>query len=451
MVDDIEVSDIESDMDPDEMLSTYLQAKARLFDRNPDLVDTASQNNKKSKNPRGKASSNNRKPTPGEAKLQQQLKNIEADVLFDQQVANAKWAEHKIDVLQDRAERRKLQVLDDHKLASKPDDKSTQQPTKVNASDDIMAEAEAAASQFLQEVDDDDDIAGLGGMFGEAIDTDNAPQQADQLPSANSADLVVRNFGKFSGMSPRRIFEDACRSRDPGAKVQYKMVSATTYNSRHCVTVFWSKDQELVDASFMPDVMQGPSNERRTTLTMTKIATPETAQSEGYISTAALFLLFSTSPKEEKAALRLPPTFRDLWQEFVELKREQRDAIDRETVKALRDLIREQTEKESDEDVILTAGFRNRNKGVSGVSTPVDGPKVESSARNDELQSLKDMWARKTSTPNYQHMLVARSNLPMFQFRDIALSAVEQNQVTILCGETGCGRLSSSILRLCKD
>ncbi|KAH0065734.1 hypothetical protein KCU60_g21808, partial [Aureobasidium melanogenum] len=37
-------------------------------------------------------------------------------------------------------------------------------------------------------------------------------------------------------------------------------------------------------------------------------------------------------------------------------------------------------------------------------------------------------------------MLIARSNLPMFQFRDVALDAVEKNQVTILCGETGCGK-----------
>lgn len=447
VVDDIEVSDVESDMDPDEMLSSYLQAKARLFDRDPLLIDTPTQSSKKSNNPRGKVPSTTRKPTPGEAKLQQRLKMIESDVLFDLHAADTKWAEHKIDVLQERAQRRRLQVAEDHKPVSNSNDTSAKQPTTGNASDDIMAEAEAAATKLLQEMNDGDDV-GLGGMFGEVITSDDASQQADHLQGENAANVVVRNFGKLSGMSPRRIFEDACRSRDPGAKVQYKMVSSTTYNSRHSVTILWSKDQELIDASFMPDVTLGPSNERRITITMTKIAAPETVQSEGFISTAALFLLFSSSPKEEKTALRLPPAFRDLWQEFVESKREQRDAIDREMVKNLRGIIREQTEKEVDEDIILTAGFRNRVKGVSGVSTPVDGQKLEGNARNEESQSLRDMWARKTSTPSYQRMLLVRSNLPMFNFRDIALGAVEQNQVTILCGETGCGMSSSFIIIL---
>ena len=58
---------------------------------------------------------------------------------------------------------------------------------------------------------------------------------------------------------------------------------------------------------------------------MTKTACPETVQSEGYVSTAALFLLFSGSPKEEKSALRLPPAFRDLWQEFMDARKEKRD------------------------------------------------------------------------------------------------------------------------------
>jgi len=53
---------------------------------------------------------------------------------------------------------------------------------------------------------------------------------------------------------------------------------------------------------------------------------------------------------------------------------------------------------------------------------------------------LKDLWQQKLSAPAFQQMLHMRQNLPMFQFRDVALSAVRQNQVLILCGETGCGK-----------
>ncbi|KAG9819231.1 hypothetical protein KCU77_g17102, partial [Aureobasidium melanogenum] len=430
-VDDVEVSDVESDLDPDEMLSTYLRTKLRLYERNPSLVNDPT---KKSKSQRGKTTPSPQKPTPGESKLQQRLKSIESDVLFDKDLADMRWIEERNQILQNQSERKKFNLAGEVKEKKEANETLSNTP-RESATDDVMAEAEAAAQQLLDEMGEDDEM--LGGMFGEATEGASHDAASGQTDNVGS-NLTVRNFGKITGINPRRTFEEACRSRDSGAKVSYKMVSATTYNSRHSVTVQWSKDQDIIDGSFTPDVTVA-SSDRRTVVTMTKIACPETLQSEGYVSTVALFLLFSNSPKEEKSALRLPPAFRDLWQELVNARQEKRDNADRETVKSLRELVKGQAEEDGDEDVILTAGFRNRNKGMSGVSTPV-GDKIEKITRVEESQALRDMWARKTSTPAYQEMLIARSNLPMFQFRDVALDAVEKNQVTILCGETGCGK-----------
>ncbi|KAG9763961.1 ATP-dependent RNA helicase A, partial [Aureobasidium melanogenum] len=431
LVDDVEVSDVESDLDPDEMLSTYLRTKLRLYERNPSLVTDPT---KKSKSQRGKTTPSPQKPTPGESKLQQRLKSIESDVLFDKDLADMRWIEERNQILQTQSERKRFNLAGEVKEKKEADETLHNTP-RESATDDVMAEAEAAAQQLLDEMGEDDEM--LGGMFGEATEGASHDAASGQTDNVDS-NLTIRNFGKITGINPRRTFEEACRSRDSGAKVSYKMVSATTYNSRHSVTVQWSKDQDIIDGSFTPDVTVA-SSDRRTVVTMTKIACPETLQSEGYVSTVALFLLFSNSPKEEKSALRLPPAFRDLWQELVNARQEKRDNADRETVKSLRELVKGQAEEDGDEDVILTAGFRNRNKGMSGVSTPV-GDKIEKITRVEESQSLRDMWARKTSTPAYQEMLIARSNLPMFQFRDVALDAVEKNQVTILCGETGCGK-----------
>ncbi|KAG9574617.1 hypothetical protein KCV01_g18159, partial [Aureobasidium melanogenum] len=430
-VDDVEVSDVESDLDPDEMLSTYLRTKLRLYERNPSLVNDPT---KKSKSQRGKTTPSPQKPTPGESKLQQRLKSIESDVLFDKDLADMRWIEERNQILQNQSERKKFNLAGEVKEKKEANETLSNTP-RESATDDVMAEAEAAAQQLLDEMGEDDEM--LGGMFGEATEGASHDAASGQTDNVGS-NLTVRNFGKITGINPRRTFEEACRSRDSGAKVSYKMVSATTYNSRHSVTVQWSKDQDIIDGSFTPDVTVA-SSDRRTVVTMIKIACPETLQSEGYVSTVALFLLFSNSPKEEKSALRLPPAFRDLWQELVNARQEKRDNADRETVKSLRELVKGQAEEDGDEDVILTAGFRNRNKGMSGVSTPV-GDKIEKITRVEESQALRDMWARKTSTPAYQEMLIARSNLPMFQFRDVALDAVEKNQVTILCGETGCGK-----------
>ncbi|KAG9883162.1 hypothetical protein KCV02_g19695, partial [Aureobasidium melanogenum] len=413
-VDDVEVSDVESDLDPDEMLSTYLRTKLRLYERNPSLVNDPT---KKSKSQRGKTTPSPQKPTPGESKLQQRLKSIESDVLFDKDLADMRWIEERNQILQNQSERKKFNLAGEVKEKKEANETLSNTP-RESATDDVMAEAEAAAQQLLDEMGEDDEM--LGGMFGEATEGASHDAASGQTDNVGS-NLTVRNFGKITGINPRRTFEEACRSRDSGAKVSYKMVSATTYNSRHSVTVQWSKDQDIIDGSFTPDVTVA-SSDRRTVVTMTKIACPETLQSEGYVSTVALFLLFSNSPKEEKSALRLPPAFRDLWQELVNARQEKRDNADRETVKSLRELVKGQAEEDGDEDVILTAGFRNRNKGMSGVSTPV-GDKIEKITRVEESQALRDMWARKTSTPAYQEMLIARSNLPMFQFRDVALDA----------------------------
>ena len=442
VMDDIQVSDVDSDMDPDEIVSTYLRTKVRLFDRNPDLVveTTATKGNKKSKKQQTRpptSSASTAQPTPGEAKLQQRLKKIESDALFDQYSADVKWLEQRNQLLQERNERRKLR-LDEERKVSAPPTSSPDEPTEASTTDKVMAEAEADAQKLLDEIDDDDD-AGWGAMFGEPTESTSEDNKLPDGTDAPKTSVTIRNFGKITGISPRRVFEEACRSRDPGAKVQYKMVSPTTYSARHSVTVSWQKDQEPIDASFSEDVAV-QWRVRKITITMVKVACSDTTQSEGYISTAALFLLFSNSPKEEKSALRLPPAFRDLWQEFVEARREKRDAADRETIKSLREVIRHTTEQEAEEDVVLTAGFRNRQKGLSGISTPVDGESKILRGGIEESQVLKDMWLRKVSSPAYQYMLQSRMGLPMFQFREVALAAVEKNQVVILCGETGCGK-----------
>lgn len=443
VVDDIQASDVDSDMDPDEMVSTYLRTKLRLFDRNPGLVSVPIvKGNKKSKKLQVKPAATNVKPTPGEAKLQQRLKKIESDALFDQYTADLKWFEQVNELREEQLERKKLQVGEERKEAAAPSESTEGKPKENSTTDDIMAEAEAEAQKLLDEMGDDDDV-NFAGMFGDAEEPDSGDNSTTNGSNANTTAATIRNFGKITGISPRRTFEEACRSRDTGAKVQYKMVSPTTYSARHSVTVNWTKDQEPIESSFTPDVTI-QSNARKMIITMEKIACPDTTQSEGYISTAALFLLFSNSPKEEKSALRLPPAFRDLWQEFVESRREVRDAADREIVKSLRDIIRQKTEEEEDDDVILTAGFKNRQKGLSGISTPVDGERRDVKSGVEELQTLKDMWARKSSSPSYQYMLQGRQSLPMFQFKDIALDAVEKNQVVILCGETGCGEYSRS-------
>ncbi|KAJ3060563.1 hypothetical protein HDU99_005865, partial [Rhizoclosmatium hyalinum] len=56
-------------------------------------------------------------------------------------------------------------------------------------------------------------------------------------------------------------------------------------------------------------------------------------------------------------------------------------------------------------------------------------------------QELKEKYDAKVLTEEYKRMLRGRQNLPSYKFRDQIIDAVEKNQVVIICGETGCGKV----------
>ncbi|CAK4033173.1 related to DNA RNA helicase (DEAD H box family II) [Lecanosticta acicola] len=426
--DEIQVSDVESDLEPDELVSVYLRTRTRLFELNPD-TEGGQTGRGKSKGSKQIVSSAPKRA--GERKLEQKIQRIESDVLFDKRGAEAQWAGMKTQLSRDAAERRKLQLHIEN--TPKANGSSSPKPEEGAVND----EAEKLGQEILAEADDEGDM--LSGMF------DALPGVSGESVASNggSAENVsIRDFGKLTGMNPKRVLEEACKARDARSKLVYKMVSPTTYSSRHSVTIQWSKEQEPFEASYMPNVnvAQKPSV---VTMTMAQVATPDIGQSEAYIATAALFLIFSGSPKEEKAHLRLPPAFRNLWDEFAKAKEEYILAADGAIVKEVRELVERNRplDEDSDDEVVFNANSRRqRLDGASGANTPTTRtgtPRLNAPEVSEELQQL---WQRKVNNPAYQRMLVGRMNLPMFQFKASALDTVQRNQVTILCGETGCGK-----------
>jgi ATP-dependent RNA helicase DHX29 len=174
----------------------------------------------------------------------------------------------------------------------------------------------------------------------------------------------------------------------------------------------------------------------RINLEATTIAAISVEQSENFIATAALFSLCAPSAKEEKIYLRLPPNWRDLYRDLLERRKIRIDSVDRDTIKYYRSLIQDQLENEESDGVVLTSRFKMRNQQAVGASTTSTGQITPLRS----LDSLKDVWNKKASTASYQHMLSGRATLPVFGFRQSILATIDQNQVTIICGETGCGK-----------
>jgi HrpA-like RNA helicase len=159
----------------------------------------------------------------------------------------------------------------------------------------------------------------------------------------------------------------------------------------------------------------------------------------------------------------LPPVFRDLWLSWLAHVRQKNEAEKQQSVDA-----KEQKMKEL-VDIILSqrtlgAVAKTTNKSFkvtpnADVETPkpevcdkweddvvntwkdeLSEPDLQSQEFSVEGTKLRSLFRKKQETPQYQSMLEARKSLPMFNYRQRLLEAIQENQVTVLCAETGAGK-----------
>jgi ATP-dependent RNA helicase DHX29 len=211
------------------------------------------------------------------------------------------------------------------------------------------------------------------------------------------------------------------------------------------VSIAWSKPQDRITdpvPSYLDLEQRQSTAEPRISLvnfSMTTVGTPDSQQSESFVSTAALFYLFSSSPKEEKSHLKLGATWRELWTELMEFCKGFRDAEDRETVKLMRKVLQTQLEREEEDGIVLSVAIRRRepfSKIANG--TPSPAPKLKTGGSS--FAAVKRLWDHRIASANYDSMVDGRMLLPIYKFRETALETISTSPITILCGETGCGK-----------
>jgi ATP-dependent RNA helicase DHX29 len=183
----------DEDIEPDQLLPFYLDAKTRLFAIQRPRQDTA-----KRKGAQRKADSED----PEEALLLAKIDRVEKDVLFDKYVAEQQWRTKRI-------------ALEKEYAAAKAEEKkeAAEAPPALTDSDDINAEAERIAAEILEEEDDDQALADL---FSTLPVSEVDPVTGKTNTVVNGADgskVIVRDFGKWTGVTPMRVLEEACRSR----------------------------------------------------------------------------------------------------------------------------------------------------------------------------------------------------------------------------------------------
>ncbi|KAF2478195.1 P-loop containing nucleoside triphosphate hydrolase protein [Lindgomyces ingoldianus] len=421
---DVSVSDLDSDIEPDQLVPTYLKIKGKLFEIDPDHLEYRSR--KQAKASKGKKLPPSKKFNPTAVqKLESQLKQLESDGLFDQYDADVQWPALRNRIAQNNANDKRPQLPE----SAQPSQSDNGSSTALVPTDSQVEDPESDPHGLFL----DEESSLLGDMFT-AI-PDDASKAGAESRSSPSSTTMLKDFGKQSGMAPRKLLEETVRARDSHAKLSYKLISETAYSCRHEMTVKWSRDQDIIYEEDMPGIECTVQNLWVVFRALT-VSTVSVEQSESFIATAALFSMFCSSPREEKAHLRLPSNWRDLYKDFLEHRQKRLDSADRNTIKHLRSIIQDQVDHEESDGVVLTSRFKMRSQpntasSVASKSTP---------ASSQLSENLRSSWIQKSTTPSYQRMHFTRATLPVFEFRNAILSTIKQHQVTIICGETGCGK-----------
>lgn len=407
----------DSSIDPDTMVPEWVELQTRLYALQPELFD------RPGKGKKGRGPAADQSDDPEVAKLLRKIAKIERDVLFERQVAEYIW-KGKLEELRKDATFMRRPV--ERKKESSPTAEADEQ-APVPALDGLDLTVPS-----LEEMDDGTGV--LGDMFQE--ETEGSGSVLGLPPPKVEAAVTLRDFGKSTGLSPRRVLEETCKARDSSCKIAYQDYSQSSHHNKKAVEVRWSKPQEAPFPLAVESITH-KSNAFAAFVSMDSLATPNAQQAEGYVSTLALFILFPQNSKEGKAYLRLPAVWRDLYTEFSNLKKEQEDEIDKSTVKNLKRLVQE-NQGTFEDDVVLLDNFRKRNGNGSKPSSPLKGPSRDNYFGH--VEHLQEAWGAKSSTPSFQRMVKGRMNLPIWNFKDEILNTLDTHRALIICSETGSGK-----------
>ncbi|KAF3926382.1 hypothetical protein AA313_de0203528 [Arthrobotrys entomopaga] len=285
------------------------------------------------------------------------------------------------------------------------------------------------------------------GAFGTIFNEEEEGENKEASVYVNTVALV-RDFGKASEASPssKKVLDEAVTGRYAGAKVKVRDVSVNA-NFQSEIYVTWSlsgavptvfpaeieetgdKGEMRKDIPYSVHTLKSHDGSTVTTrFRMMNISCPTKIQAEFYLATIVLYKLFP----EEKLYLRLNSVWRGFWQELVEESKQESDVKEKSVLKWLRST----TEDIMQSTLVSDEKLKTDIAGGLGDNKKIFYEPLEFMTTHQ----LRDIYEMKVSNPRYHYMLQGRMGLPIWEYREQLLQAISENQVTIVCGETGCGK-----------
>ena len=203
--------DSDSSIDPENFVSEYVELQTKLYSLKSDLFNRPKKGGKKPGH-----GGNQEEPLedPQVPKIQRKISAIENDVLFDRQEAEFLWR-GKLDEL--RKDSLLFQQLAPPEKTPPPAEETDKQgEAEVATGTDAQDQNNGLPTDVLE--DENADI--LGNMFETETPILDAVKEAGLIDNTNS-EITVRDFGKWTGLSPRRVLEEACKARYAAAHIIY--------------------------------------------------------------------------------------------------------------------------------------------------------------------------------------------------------------------------------------
>ncbi|KAJ3995009.1 P-loop containing nucleoside triphosphate hydrolase protein [Lentinula boryana] len=267
--------------------------------------------------------------------------------------------------------------------------------------------------------DQDQDDAG-GGLL-EILEEMPSSETTNTGVTVSIHDMALPKH--WSGRTSKALLAETVAKSDRYAVVTYSMISGQSRAKRASVSVRW--EGKKTDEWSMLDV-----------------ACYDEGQAEQYVATMALHAL--TFPSTEGFAAGssggpqtffrlLPPVYRDLWNELTNAMKLKDDEINRGVWAKLRSIV------EPKLSVLNKDQDSKTQRALAGITEAGSDKRISPNGQIFSEQLMSNFFARQ-STPAYQEMLVHRKTLPIASYRDTIIEALEQSQVLVLSGETGCGK-----------
>ncbi|ETS63820.1 hypothetical protein PaG_02139 [Moesziomyces aphidis] len=273
-----------------------------------------------------------------------------------------------------------------------------------------------------------------GGFFGDLLNEGPVEDKdADTGFIITMRDLPPRAKSGGGGKTPRVMLSDALKRADAYSTYKFTAIPSGGRLHRSKLTIRWNGGKVVPNKN--PITSGSPTYVDEYTLTTVGCATQ--LQADDFVATVALFCI----DRDKSVQRALPPGYREWWEELTALQKDERDRKSRTRFQRVRDVVRVRMDE-------ATAAKKAKAKlpvnGNTAATEQTELGELSSASApqpsETRAKEIADYFSNRVASPSYQKMLPGRQSLPIANHRQEILDLVENNQIFVLSGETGCGK-----------